>query len=209
MLHFGGVVDTAAASDAANYRVTKTAEPDLQYGITRPEYSADIGSVMFRNPLEDIEIGDWLGVTVSGFGGSRRELVYFVRVQTERSLLAAGQPTRDVAPTESPSRRRVDVSPGWVVVIGVIAVAALGGLAMSLASTGDMQTIATAGFGVIGSLVGAFFGVHAGLGDRQRVERDLELEATKSQMLALMVPETEQKHAREMVERYAARQPGR
>jgi hypothetical protein len=189
ILHFDGQPDAAAANDAASYRVVNTAEPNREYETNRPEYDADSQRSILRNPVKDVELGDWLQVAVSGLGGTGREITYFVRVQSELSLLTAASPARADTSHESRSKPRLELTPAWVVVSGLVAVVILGGLAMWLASTGDMQTIAAAAFGVIGSVVGAFFGVHAGLGDRERMERNREIEATKSQMLAVMVPE--------------------
>jgi hypothetical protein len=73
-------------------------------------------------------------------------------------------------------------------------------VAMALASSGDMGTIATEACGVIGSVLGAFFGVHAGLGDRERVDNERRDErervdnerrdeTKKVEMLAAMMPE--------------------
>jgi hypothetical protein len=91
-----------------------------------------------------------------------------------------------------------------VVVVGLVAVVILGGLAMGFASTGDMQTIAAAAFGVIGSVVGAFFGVHAGLGDRERADGQRQLEATKGQMLAAMMPENQKQAALDVLKEYSS-----
>ena len=66
-----------------------------------------------------------------------------------------------------------------------------------------MSTIATAAFGVIGSVIGAFFGVHAGLGDRERVDTERRLETTKGQMLAAMMPEEKQQDALDVLKEYA------
>jgi hypothetical protein len=70
-----------------------------------------------------------------------------------------------------------------------------------------MGTISAAAFGVIGSVVGAFFGVHAGLGDRGRVERERQLEATKGQMLAAMVPDEQRPDVLDMLKQYSPSGP--
>jgi hypothetical protein len=119
------------------------------------------------------------------------------------SVLAQGPLTSRETHHELRDRRRFELTPAWVVVSGLIALVILGALAMAFASTGDMQTIATAAFAVIGSVVGAFFGVHAGLGDRQRVARDRDLEATKGQMLAAMMPENQRAAALEVLKEYS------
>jgi hypothetical protein len=104
----------------------------------------------------------------------------------------------------SERRRRLELTPALVVVVaGLAALVILGIGAMVLASAGEMGTIATAAFGVIGSVIGAFFGVHAGLGDRARVERERQLEATKGQMLAAMMPEDKKQAALDMLKEYS------
>ena len=89
-----------------------------------------------------------------------------------------------------------------VVITGLAVLVVLGVVAMLSASSNDMGTIASAAFGVIGSVVGAFFGVRAGLGDRERVHRELRIEATKGQMLAAMMPEENKPAALEMLKEY-------
>jgi hypothetical protein len=90
-----------------------------------------------------------------------------------------------------------------VVVTGLVGLVILGIIAMALASDGEMNTIATAAFGVIGSIIGAFFGVHAGLGERGRLEDERRVEATKSQMLAAMLPEDSKEAALDMLKEYS------
>ena len=108
------------------------------------------------------------------------------------------------SPAASMRRRWPDVTPALlVVVIGLLALMILGVVAMLSASTGDMSTISTAAFGVIGSVVGAFFGVHAGLGDRKRVDAERQVEATKGQMLAAMLPDEQRDAALDMLKDYS------
>jgi hypothetical protein len=203
ILHFDGYPDAAVANKPATYKVANTAQPHKEYEITSAEYDADSQTALFRNPVNNVGIGDWLQVIVSGLGSSGRDLRCFVRVQSELSLLADASPPRTRSAHGTPDRRRFELTPAWVVVSGLAALVILGALAMAFASTGEMQTIATAAFGVIGSVVGAFFGVHAGLGDRQRLELDRDLEATKGQMLAAMMPEDQRAAALDVLKEYS------
>ena len=99
-------------------------------------------------------------------------------------------PEASTGHVETSSRAGLETNAALVVVaIGLFALTALGIAAMVLADEGDMGTIATASFGVIGSIVGAFFGVHAGLGDRQRIEEGHRNEAAKSAILLGMLPD--------------------
>jgi len=75
--------------------------------------------------------------------------------------------------------------------LGVLLVAAIAVVAMVLArqSPNDVASIAAASFGVIGSIVGAYFGVKIG-NDRSRDAQTGErAEAAKAQAFALHVPE--------------------
>jgi ABC-type transport system involved in cytochrome bd biosynthesis fused ATPase/permease subunit len=86
--------------------------------------------------------------------------------------------------------RAIDATKAAVIVIvaGLVVIAALGALAM-FKTEGDMAPIATAAFGVIGSVVGAFFGVHAGASVTRR-------EAQKTQkLLATMMDDGAKKDA--------------
>lgn len=206
LIYFDGEPDIEAAQDGASYRIVKLTESDREYGTGPPEYDPDSRVSVLRNPITDLELGDWLQVTVSGLGRTPSVLTYFVRIQSELPLVPAVPPAPEDRPAASRTRRWFDLPPTGVVVIGLVALVILGGLAMVFASAGDMQTIATAAFGVIGSVVGAFFGIHAGLGDRDRVERKRELEATKGQMLAVMMPEHQQKAALEVLKEYSPRE---
>ena len=57
-----------------------------------------------------------------------------------------------------------------VVVVGLMALTVLGVTALVVAPDDDMNTIAAAAFAVIGSVVGAYFGVHAGARERRRAD---------------------------------------
>jgi hypothetical protein len=67
--------------------------------------------------------------------------------------------------------------------VGVVAVAVLAGGAM-IAAAGDAATIATAAFGVIGSIVGAYFGVKIGTDGTQKAVQAHQDEATRAQVFA-------------------------
>jgi uncharacterized membrane protein YeaQ/YmgE (transglycosylase-associated protein family) len=178
--------------------VDSLAEVDLRAGLS-----------VFRNPVvPPARIGDWLRVDLLGPIASDPEATYFVRVRSDLPWSRVGLTERHGAPKDTipASRRRAGLSrdPALLVVVaGLVVLVVLGVVAMPLASARDMGTIATAAFGVIGSVVGAFFGVRAGLGDRERVQRELQLEATKGQMLAAMMPEKSKKEALEILEAYA------
>jgi hypothetical protein len=67
--------------------------------------------------------------------------------------------------------------------VGVVAVGLLAGGAL-IADPSDAATIATAAFGVIGSIVGAYFGVKIGTDGTQRAVQAHQDEATKAQVFA-------------------------
>jgi hypothetical protein len=67
--------------------------------------------------------------------------------------------------------------------VGVIAVALLAGGAL-IADPGSAATIATAAFGVIGSIVGAYFGVKIGTDGTQKAVQAHQDEATRAQVFA-------------------------
>jgi hypothetical protein len=120
------------------------------------------------------------------------------------------EPTQIVvtAPPGNGRRSWAGVTPSVLVVVtGLVGLVILAAVAMFSASTGDMSTIATAAFGVIGSIIGAFFGVHAGLGDRSRLDDERRVEATKSQMLAAMMPQESKQAALDMLKEYSPSEP--
>ena len=65
-----------------------------------------------------------------------------------------------------------------VIVVGLLAAGAL------IADPSDAATIATAAFGVIGSIVGAYFGVKIGTDGTQKAVQAHQDEATKAQVFA-------------------------
>lgn len=65
-----------------------------------------------------------------------------------------------------------------VVVVGLLAAGAL------IADPSDAATIATAAFGVIGSIVGAYFGVKIGTDGTQKAVQAHQDEATRAQVFA-------------------------
>jgi len=112
------------------------------------------------------------------------------------------------APPASGRRIWAGATPAVLVVVtGLTGLVILAAIAMFAASTQDMSTIATAAFGVIGSIIGAFFGVHAGLGDRSRLDDERRVEAAKSQMLAAMLPEESKEAALDMLKEYSPSEP--
>ena len=83
-----------------------------------------------------------------------------------------------------------------VVLAGLAGIVVLGAFAMSQ-TDGDMASIATAAFGVIGSVVAAFFGVHSGAsmarGEAAKTER----------MLVSMMDDDKKKEMNELLDRAA------
>ena len=67
--------------------------------------------------------------------------------------------------------------------VGVAVVGLLAGGAL-IADPSDAATIATAAFGVIGSIVGAYFGVKIGTDATQKAVQAHQAEATKAQVFA-------------------------
>ena len=99
--------------------------------------------------------------------------------------------------------REIDSTEAAVIVV-VAGLLVIGGLAAyAMTKSDDMAPLASAAFGVIGSVVGAFFGVHAGAGMASRASdhareatENARREAAKTQrMLVLMLPEGQQKQA--------------
>ncbi|HEX3317410.1 MAG TPA: hypothetical protein VHR88_05285 [Solirubrobacteraceae bacterium] len=100
-------------------------------------------------------------------------------------------------PSKAPLRRAADDDPATrspagdvklvggliALAVGVVAVAVLAGGAM-IAAAGDAATIATAAFGVIGSIVGAYFGVKIGTDGTQKAVQAHQDEATRAQVFA-------------------------
>jgi hypothetical protein len=113
------------------------------------------------------------------------------------SSVAAAVAGASGTPPTAPLRRAADDDPaarspagdiklvgGLVALcVGVVAVALLAGGAM-IADSGAAATIATAAFGVIGSIVGAYFGVKIGTDGTQKVVQAHQDEATKAQVFA-------------------------
>jgi hypothetical protein len=148
-------------------------------------------AVVLRTGSLELEEGTWVEVRFSPVSPRRDDdPAYYVRVSSDLSPRPARRrryrrirrwPAEDTWPTLSP-RGTGETGVDWasvlnpaalVVGIGLLALVALGFAAMFSADEGDMSTIATAAFGVIGSVVGAFFGVHAGIGAGDRMQETL------------------------------------
>lgn len=216
VLAFEGEPDGAAAQEGANYKIVKALGSSRRYRTGVPEYDPASRVTVLRNPVLDVELADWLRVTVVGLRPNGPDMTHFVRVESELPLSEAtsalnrpgGDTNKETLPAASGRTRWIGAPPGLVVVVvGLAALVVLGVIAMVSASTGDMGTISTAAFGVIGSVIGAFFGVSAGLGDRERVDNERRIEATKGQMLAAMMPEDKKTDALEMLKEYSPREP--
>jgi len=212
----------APPAPSLTYRVRPTAEaqPADSFSRMQPvEVDSRSQAVVFANPLPVTIPGAWLEVQVLGL--TPTPATYFVQVRGELSP-PNEPPVADKPPAAAggPNVRKPRGSNtlDWlatnqalfVVGLGLLALVVLGVVAMFLASTGDMGPIAAAAFGVIGSVTGAFFGVHAGLGDRERVDNERRLEATKGQMLAAMVPSDDesQRTALKIMEEYGPEMTG-
>jgi uncharacterized membrane protein YeaQ/YmgE (transglycosylase-associated protein family) len=111
------------------------------------------------------------------------------------------------APLQAARSKEIALTPALVVVIGLVALVILGVAAMILGTAGDMGTIATAAFGVVGSVVGAFFGVHAGLGESNRVGSEFRQEAMKGQMLIGMMAEDKKDGIVKMLKEFSGTPP--
>jgi hypothetical protein len=100
-------------------------------------------------------------------------MTFFARVRREADILgdyASGTAPASVSRATS-WRDLVADSPGPVVVVaGLVVLLVLGWVALAKAPDDEMNTVAAAAFGVIGSVVGAFFGVHAGVRERRRAD---------------------------------------
>jgi hypothetical protein len=73
---------------------------------------------------------------------------------------------------------------GGLLVLGLIAGGAF------IADPGDASSIATGAFGVIGSIVGAYFGVKIGTDGTQAAIEAQQKEASKAQVFAAHLPES-------------------
>jgi hypothetical protein len=215
---FGELPPVRGAEDGGNYELAPALEPSN--GRERAqwvEYDRKSNVAVIPNWIR-VEVGDWIAVYF-------RDVPFFARVEGEfqsQSAIGVRQDRASVArhsvkaevpssidpPNQSqraPSPRSSraltsTATPGLLVVMaGFIALVVLAVVAMLAAPTNDMGAIASAAFGVIGSVVGAFFGVHAGIGDRERVDRQRQTETKKVQMLATMMPEDSQSDARQVL----------
>jgi hypothetical protein len=94
-----------------------------------------------------------------------------------------GQPENPDPAQRSPAGDLKLVGGLVALTVGVIAVALLAGGAL-IADPGSAATIATAAFGVIGSIVGAYFGVKIGTDGTQKAVQAHQDEATRAQVFA-------------------------
>ncbi len=75
------------------------------------------------------------------------------------------------------------------VMVGLAAVCVVAVVAMSLVSDSqNVVAIATGSFGVIGTMVGAYFGVKLGSDSTQRAVQGMQEEAAKAQAFAAYLP---------------------
>jgi hypothetical protein len=105
----------------------------------------------------------------------------------------ATPPTPPTASREpAPGRRRATRLPAAdirivggliALIVGVIAIGLLAGGAL-IADPGNAAPIATAAFGVIGSIVGAYLGIKIGTDGTQKALQAQQDEATKAQVFA-------------------------
>jgi hypothetical protein len=113
---------------------------------------------------------------------------------------ASAEPQRAaaLAATDEPSPPRppltasegIKVIGGLVVVCtGLVVLAAIAITAMILVDGKDVVAVATSAFGIIGSLVGAYFGVKIGTDGTQAAVAGLKDEAAKAQAFAAHIPQ--------------------
>jgi hypothetical protein len=76
-----------------------------------------------------------------------------------------------------------------VVCTGLVVLAAIAITAMILVDGKDVVAVATSAFGIIGSLVGAYFGVKIGTDGTQAAVAGLKDEAAKAQAFAAHIPQ--------------------
>ena len=112
---------------------------------------------------------------------------------------AAAEPQRAAAPaaTDVPSPPRppqtasegIKVIGGLVVVCtGLVVLGAIAITGMILVEGNDVVAVATSAFGIIGSVVGAYFGVKIGTDGTQAAVAGLRDEAAKAQAFAAHIP---------------------
>lgn len=71
-----------------------------------------------------------------------------------------------------------------VVIIGVSAVLTIATAALGTVPDGQKATVATAAFGVLGTIVGAYFGVRVGAHDKEQVDEERKTANAKVERLA-------------------------
>jgi hypothetical protein len=106
----------------------------------------------------------------------------------ERTALAA---TDEPSPPRPPltATEGIKVIGGLVVVCtGLVILGAIAITAMILVEGNDVVAVATSAFGIIGSVVGAYFGVKIGTDGTQVAVAGLKDEASKAQAFAAHIP---------------------
>jgi hypothetical protein len=97
-------------------------------------------------------------------------------------------------------QERLKVIGGLIAVAtGVVAVTAIGIVAMALADA-DVATIAASTAGVIATIVGAYFGVKIGTDQAKTALESKDAQAAKAEVYALHAPEGKATHIRQEAE---------
>jgi hypothetical protein len=100
-------------------------------------------------------------------------------------------------PSETPSRRLQATGPFAAVAAGLLALLIIATVAIGVVhdDTQAVAAIATAAFGVIGSVVGSYFGVRIGAEGTQRALDAHKAEAARAQAFAAHLPEARAREA--------------
>lgn len=182
VVNFDGELDSTLARDLQSYKVGNrpvrhlTFEPTLNAAILAQQ--------------DVLSEGSWTRITF-GADHAKPDAEYYARVESDVALLRSNHETT-IESAEDQTKKKSSLpvwleffTPGfWVVVIGLVVLAVLGGFAMAYSGEGDMVPVATAAFGVIGSVVGSFFGFHAGIGASKRSEGAIRDDATATGIAA-------------------------
>jgi hypothetical protein len=125
----------------------------------------------------------------------------------ERATLAA---TDEPSPPRPPltATEGIKVIGGLVVVCtGLVILGAIAITAMIIVEGNDVVAVATSAFGIIGSVVGAYFGVKIGADGTQVAVAGLKDEASKAQAFAAHIPREDAGAAIMQAQRLASPRP--
>jgi hypothetical protein len=91
-----------------------------------------------------------------------------------------------------------------VVLVGVGAVVTIGSASLGTVPDGERATVAAAAFSVIGTTVGAYFGVRVGAKGKEEAEEDRRVATAKIERLAATVDERTATQILDQVDKAAA-----